>query len=632
MTLPLFDRAPLDAAAKPPPTMRTYQSRGIIELRARILFGMRRILAIAPTGAGKMVLVAAITRMATVPMIFVAHRMELIDQCAEQLARFGLTNIGVIRADDERYNPSASVQVCSIQTLSRRPNSLPFVDLKATAERPYPVIIFIDEAHRAASESYLNLLDKYPMAIVIGLTATPVRLDGRALGDLFEDMVQIATYTELLKRPDWLVAPDAFSSEPIDLSAVHIVGSDYDNDELASVMHTDRLEGKVVEHWIQRTHQHPVFQNGVRIPRQFTEGERRRTLVFAVNVSHSMSLAARFEKELGPGKVAHLDGNTPENERKAMIRDLGAGKLQVVCNCNVAVEGVDVPEVKCVVSARPTQSLTMWRQQVGREMRPWNNVVPLLLDHGGNWDRLFCPWEDFHWSLTSRPSRMASKAPMKLCKGCYAYVENGRVTCPFCGYEFTAADSRIPTETSAQLVERISEPDALRLDFFNRQLIVAKTKGFKAGYASALYKERYGEWPPDQWSERAKLEFASDTRWQDAAARRAERKARRDAQDAAEKAALEAPSNAAPAPPEQPAPAPKDNEAMARVREQFKYRTELGVSETEYRREMSGPDQEQADELTRQLEGTVSAIGVSDGESFSDWLNDQGITSEGDHD
>jgi DNA repair protein RadD len=614
MTLPLFDRAPLDVSAKLPPALRPYQQRALIELRARILFGKRRLLAVAPTASGKMVLVAAITRMATVPMIFVAHRMELIDQCADQLGRFGLTNVGIIRADDHRTNPDASIQVCSIQSLARREK--PFANLVATAERPYPQLIFIDEAHRAASESYRKLLDHYPMAVVIGLTATPVRLDGRALGDFFEDMVQLATYGELLKRPDWLVAPDVFSTESIDLSLVHTTIGDYDTGELAQVMHTDRLEGRVVEHWLQRAHLHPVFdKNGARVHMAMAPGERRRTIVFAVNIAHSVSLADRFEK--AGVRVAHLDGETPENERRAILSDLGAGRLELVCNCNVAVEGIDVPEVKCIVSARPTQSITMWRQQVGREMRPWNSVSPLLLDHGGNFDRLGCPFEDLHWSLTTRPSRGSGQPPMKLCKACFAYVECGCTLCPFCGYQFTVADRKTPSETSAQLVERGTDPEALKLDFFNRQVVVARSRGFKPGYPSALYKERYGTWPPWEWSERVKLEFGTDLSWQDAAARRAKKKVTREAQEAAEKAAM-------------------DNEqAMAKVRQQFQFRTELGVSETEY---MQSEHKMQSGhmEIGAQMPSEPIDVGaqnqqlsaIDEEDSFSDWLDEQGITTK----
>lgn len=523
LTLPLFTtdsqgnltQTPPLTDSKPQTSLRPYQQRAIVDLRTKVILGKKRILCVGPTGVGKQVVCAAIIRTATIPCLFIAHRMEIIDQCATQLARAGLTNIGVIRGNDERYNPNASVQVGSIQTLSRRDK--PFLD--------QPVIIIIDEAHRTASDGYRNLLSFYPDAIVLGFTATPCRLDGKPLGgDLFEELLLITTYSEMLSKPDWLMAPDVYGA-PLrpDLSQVRTSGGDFDDEQLATVMHTDRLEGKLVDHYLRLAHRH---QQG---HAKFVDGPRRRGFVFCVNIAHSQSIAAKFEA--AGVRVAHLDGETPEHLRRAMMRDLGSGQLELITNCNVALEGVDVPEAKFIGHARPTQSITLWRQSVGRCMRPWNGVTPLLLDHAGNFDRLGCPFEDLHWSLTNKPVRRSGQSPMKVCKACFAYVEAGRVLCPYCGYEFTAEDRAAPTETSAELQHRQTEPEALKRDFFERQLTLARSKGFKPGFASALFKERYGSWPPWDWSERARSEFATDGAWQASLQRRLERKSKKDLQE-----------------------------------------------------------------------------------------------------
>lgn len=530
-TLPLFG-GPALGEVKPPKTLRPYQQRAIVNIRANVILGKKRILAVGPTGCGKTSILAAIVRTSNVPCIFVAHRMEILDQIADQLAEVGLTNIGVLRGDDPRFNPYASLQVCSIQTLARRQK--PFADLQSTADKPYPQLVFIDEAHRASSDSYVtHIFEAYPNAIIIGFTATPVRLDNRALGgELFEELVQIVTYEELLKHPEWLVAPEVFAA-PLrpDVSRVRVAGSDFDDEELGQIMHTGQLEGQIVDHWLKWSPSHPD-KMGKRI-----QGDFRRTLVFAVNIAHSQSIATRFER--AGIKVAHLDGNTPELQRRAMLKDLASGALQVVTNCNVAVEGVDVPEVKCIVHARPTQSLVAWRQSVGREMRSWNNVTPLLLDHAGNMDRLGCPFEDLHWSLKSKPTRVHSKPALKLCKQCFAYVASGRVLCPYCMYEFKPEDERSIQETQTQLEARSTEPEALKRDYFSRQVLVAKSRGFKPGYASKLYRDRYGDWPPRAWSDQVKVDFTTDAQWQLALSRRLNRKAERDEREREEKAAME---------------------------------------------------------------------------------------------
>ena len=182
MTLPLFDAEPLMDVK--PPTLRDYQATCITKLRQLVTSGKRRVLVVGPTGMGKMVLIASIIKTSTLPVIFVCHRMELIDGCATQLARLGITNIGVMRGDDDRENPSASVQLCSIQTLARR--TKPFAGQR--------VLVLIDEAHRSASDSYREHVFDGPWvlgSIFLGFTATPTRLDGRPLGDLYEELPKL---------------------------------------------------------------------------------------------------------------------------------------------------------------------------------------------------------------------------------------------------------------------------------------------------------------------------------------------------------------------------------------------------------------------------------------------------------
>ena len=528
MTLPLFESTALTQGA-PPKKLRPYQSRALVEVRTRVLLGKKRILCVSPTGSGKTVLLAAIIKSATLPVLFVAHRKEILDQCVRQLANQGITHVGVIRGNDARYDPSASVQVGSIATLTRRDK--PFLGKQ--------VIVIIDECHRSASDSYVELLSHYQDAIVLGFTATPVRLDGRPLGgDLFEEIVRVATYAELLKNPDWLVAPDVFAgSEAADLSRVRKSGSDFDEDQLAQVMRADRLEGNVVEAWLKRAHLHPVFNKGVRVPGEFDEGERRRTIVFAVNVEHSLSLAERFGR--AGVRVAHLDGNTPESDRERILSDLASGRLEVVTNCLVAVEGIDIQEIKCVVCARPTMSMTAWRQMCGREMRPWCGVVPLLLDHAGNFDRpgLGCPFEDVAWSLKDRPKRAGGQEMMRKCPACGGYCGVSKTVCPHCGADLPRQERAI-SESDGELRERQTEPEALKWAFFWRQVVTAKSKGFKPGFASAIYRDRYGVWPPRHWSDKIKSDFASDALWQSLLERRLLRKAAREEQEALEERAL----------------------------------------------------------------------------------------------
>lgn len=504
-TLPLFpDSSPIFEAILL--RLRLYQSRAIQTLRDRVREGRRRILLVAPTGAGKMTIIAAIIRTSSVPVLFVAHRMELIDQCVEELRRVGITNVGVIRGDDDRVNSSATIQVASIQTLSRR-------------DKPAAGLVFIDEAHRAVSDSYLALLEHYKSSIILGFTATPTRYDGRPLGNLFECLEVVCTYESLIKD-GFIVAPLCYGGPTeLDLSSVRTIGGDYDEGALGDIMRDVSLVGQLLEHWQKLAHLYPR-PGGVGL----VEGHRRGTFIFAVGIQHSIDICDRFSR--AGVRIAHLDGTTPETERRRIVKALGSGDLEAVSNVGVLLEGVDVPSAKCVVHARPTQSIVLWRQSCGRILRPWHpgcrpgcrehpSAQPLLLDHAGNIARHGFPHEDLFWDLTARARSIEKKVATRICKGCYAYLPAYKRLCPYCGTEAPPPEmSDLPKESEEQLRQLSGTPEEMRRMYFNMMVQVARTKGYKPGFASARYKSRYGAWPPWEWSESIKASFASDPEWQ----------------------------------------------------------------------------------------------------------------------
>jgi DNA repair protein RadD len=479
------------------------------------------VLLVSPTASGKTVIIAAIIRTSSVPVLFLAHRMELIDQCVEELRKVGITNVGVIRGKDDRVNPSATVQVASIQTLSRR-------------EKPPAGIVIIDEAHRAMSDSYLNLInDHYPEQIVLGFSATPVRIDGRPLGNLFQAIEVVTTYEQLIKD-GFVVAPWCFGARELDLSQVKITGGDYDEGQLGDLMRRQDLVGNIVEHWFKHANRYRM-ENG-----SIQTGPYRSTFIFATSIQHSLDIYTRF-KASGV-RIEHLDGDTPEKRRRGVIEMIDNGELDAITNVGVLLEGVDVPRVKCVVHARPTQSLTLWRQSVGRELRPWHpgcpsgctahrSVEPLLLDHAGNIGRLGFPHEDLFWSLTERAKRIAKKTPTRMCSACFAYLSVHKRICPFCGHEDPPPPPEdLPTEKEEELKQYTDSPEEMRRMYFNMIVQVAKQKGYKPGFAAARFKSRYGFWPPWEWSEYAKSTFISDPDWQANHTKRLQHKAMIDAQ------------------------------------------------------------------------------------------------------
>lgn len=473
--------------------LRPYQAKAIEDVRAAIRAGKRRILICAPTGSGKTLTAGAIiidARAKGSRVLFVAHRKELVDQSVASICRLGVSTIGVIRAGDKRRDLSQPIQVASIQTLARR----------VPLEQP-PHIIFIDECHRALSASYQKALyELYPKAIILGLTATPCRTDGKPLADGFETIVHVATYSELIAGG--FIAEPLVYSTPLqpDLSAVRRSGGDFNQDDLAEAMLKGALVGDIGEQW-----------------RKHAGG--RRTVVFAVDVRHSKAIVEIFK---GMGVAAeHLDGTTPEAERVAILARLESGATQVVVNCNVLTEGWDQPSVKCVVLARPTKSLALYMQSAGRGLRPWNDVTPIILDHGGNVDRHRLPHVDRVWSLESKPK--TDRDNSKVCKGCYAYIPGGTKVCPHCGYEAPPEDlpedrpfeqQPIPIDLAIRTLEAdaIAEGDK-KLRFFRSVHRTARERGWKYGAVIHRFFDRFQEDPPRAWIDALKSDYRGDAEW-----------------------------------------------------------------------------------------------------------------------
>ena len=466
------------------PELRPYQSAGIEAARQHVREGRQRVILCLPTGGGKSVVMAAIILSArrnfNARVLVIAHRIELIDQAVHHLERWGVTEVGVILAHDARTAPLMPVQVASIQTLARR--DLPPAD-----------IVFIDEAHRALGATYQRVIAGYPEASIFGLTATPVRSDGRPMGDVFEAIEPIATYSQLI-ADGFIVEPRCFGGpHPPDLSEVKTVAGDYDLAGLEHAMSQTEILGDTVAEWAKHS-------------------LGRRTVVFACTVAHSIAIACRFEA--AGAKVAHVDASTPEDERRAIGARLRAGDLQVVTNVGIYTEGWDEPSVKCLILARPTKSLGLYMQMAGRALRPWEGVTPILIDQGGNVDRFGFPTDDREWSLTS-DVKPKEKKPSK-CIKCGAFLR--AYPCGECGFAPEVMPREIVERPSVELGERkaatvSSDP---RRAFFDRQVKIAQARGYKPGYASAKYKEKYNDtWPPWSWSQEIKAVFERDTDWQE---------------------------------------------------------------------------------------------------------------------
>ena len=470
------------------PTLHPYQAELIDKVyRATDSESHKRILVTLPTGAGKTVVAAAIAR-AEVEcgkrVAFISHRREITRQTVAKMHAAGLDG-GIIQAGFPS-RPDQATQICSIQTLTAR------------GLRPPADIVFIDEAHHARAHTYEQVVASYPNATVIGMTATPCRKDGRGLGNIFTALVEGPQVQELIDG-GYLVPSIVYAPTIPDLTGVRTQAGDYNELQLAERMDRPQLVGGVVEHWLRH-------------------GERRKTVAFAVNVAHSIHLRDEFVK--AGVKAEHLDGSTPTEDRDAILERLANGDTEVVCNCAVLVEGWDSPGVSCLIMARPTKSLGLFRQMGGRGLRtaPGKKNC-IVLDHAGAVYRHGLFEDPIEWSLDidqkSRNRRQEARETAlgkRLCEcpRCKALRTAGEA-CHACGWEpQRRAEAVDVIDGNLARLDRQRRPQINQPSEAEKRLWYgalwhignerARQRPFNAkGWSRNKFREKFGDYPPWSW-------------------------------------------------------------------------------------------------------------------------------------
>jgi superfamily II DNA or RNA helicase len=447
--------------------LRPYQNQLANDIRGAFGSGANRPLAVSPTGSGKTVLFSYITSQVLKRgsrVIIVAHRREILDQISATLKRVGVPH-GFIQA-----GKSASTQpamVASIQTLARRLDTIPAPDL-----------VIIDEAHHSVSKSYVQMFAAWPTAKFIGVTATPERLDGKGLGVMFDRMVMGPSVQWLIDN-GFLAQPVYYAPrEAVDLSRVHTIAGDFDRSETEEIVDTPRITGDTVTHYVR-------FCN------------RQRAVAFCISVAHAQHVADTFNSCGIPS--ASIDGTLDPEVRKQRVEDLTAGKILVLTSCELISEGFDLPAVNAAILLRPTQSLSMHLQQVGRALRPYpGKANAIILDHVGNCLRHGLAEQERDWDLSGREKRLkkSSLVETKQCSKCFAIFAG--TVCPQCGSQREIAAREIEEvdgelqrlsieDISKKREERREEGKCKTLDDFRA---LAKQRGYKLGWAFFRWQAR----------------------------------------------------------------------------------------------------------------------------------------------
>jgi superfamily II DNA or RNA helicase len=351
--------------------------------------------------------------------------------------------------------------------------------------------LWIDECHHCPANTYRKIIEAYPNAVLLGTTATPCRGDGRGLGGIFEIIIETPQVAELIQQR-YLVATRVYAPVDPDLTGVRTERGDYVEWQLAERMDQARLVGDIVEHW-----------------HKF--GERRKTVAFAVNVQHSIHIHDEFIRS--GVRAEHIDGATPKPERDATLARLASGEIDIVTNCMVLTEGWDLPDVGCCILARPTKKMGLYRQMIGRVLRPADGKPDaIVLDHSGAVFRHGFVEDRVEWTLDpdrraaspAHQKRIAAGHASRLheCKSCGVVGIAGE-PCWHCGYLPQRPPRAVEVdEGELGLVDhsRHAKPKVYdpveRARWHAMLTFVANEHGYKAGWVAHKYKEKFGTWPP----------------------------------------------------------------------------------------------------------------------------------------
>lgn len=405
-------------------SLRPYQQKFIDDVR-KAFFNNKHVVGVAPCGAGKTIMTGWMIRQALLRgkrSIFFVHRQELIKQTSETFKLLGIEH-GIICAGVPEQL-SLPVQIASVQTLARRLDKI-----------PTPDFLICDECHHILANTYKKIIDKWHDAFLLGVTATPQRMGGVNLGDIFSSMVLAPDVSQLIKLgnlTDFIYyAPDT----RIDLSGVRSRFGDFVNSDLSFVMNDNRIIGNIVDHY-----------------KKIVGGKS--AICYCVNVAHSQSVANSFIKFGVP--AAHIDGDTPHAIRESLVNDFRIGKINVLCNAELFSEGFDVPNMQAVILARPTKSLTLFIQQAMRPMRPDSNLPnkrAVIIDHVQNYKRFGLPDYPRDWSLDMNPTKkIQGEPPVKKCPQCGLVVPISARFCPQCDFQFVPDDDDKLVELDGSLV------------------------------------------------------------------------------------------------------------------------------------------------------------------------------------
>lgn len=459
-------------------TLRHHQSQDIHRIRDAFANGAQAPLYVLPTGGGKTVTFSSIAHSSEQRgkrVLILAHRIELVDQIVRTLNQFDVRPDILAAGYTRMTGPKRAnvpVTVASVDTLIRR-----------LADYPSPTLIICDEAHHVApNNKWSTIFRAFPQAKRLGVTATPIRLDGHGLGHHFDRMILGPTYQELIEMGH-LVRLRVFAPPLVDISKLHSRAGDYKKEETEALLDRPSITGDALSHYREHANGKPA-------------------LAFCTSVAHAYHVAEQFR---AGGVVAlALDGGTDSEVRRRAVADFRAGHIRVLASCDLFSEGFDVPGVHCGILLRPTQSMSLYLQQCGRIARPeLGKPYGVILDHVGN-AKFGLPDETRPWELTSDivQRKKLTARPAHICPKCWAASPFRSTRCVECGYAFETKGRIVIKTRQGKLLELTpEEAQARREKMGERQMQgrarslqelieFGKRKGYAEGWAECIWSNR----------------------------------------------------------------------------------------------------------------------------------------------
>jgi len=399
-----------------------HQSEAVDKIESLWLWGTQGVCLQLPTGAGKSRIIRTIVdnhAQGKKVIYIIVHRSSLIKQLSNELKEAGVQH-GIIQSGYPyvRYR----VQVCSIQTLINRMDKI-----------PEPEIIVIDEAHHTKSNSYQKIIDKWHSAKILGVTATPQRTDGKPLSDIFQELIIGPPMRELIDD-GYLCDYDYFAPADIDMSGVHKRAGEYNQNETLERVDKKKIIGSAVEHYREYADHQPAIAS-------------------CVSIAHAEHVADQFVEAGYKARAVHSKMDKKYIDES--IEGLRTGAVEILCQCELLGEGVDIKGAVVLIGLRPTASIVVFLQHVGRVLRSMpGKKGAIILDHVGNWERHGLPDTERQWSLNGK-IKAAEESTLKRCPQCMRPVAKNERKCPYCGFLWAATENpveRIPEEQEGKLV------------------------------------------------------------------------------------------------------------------------------------------------------------------------------------